>query len=438
MALGVSLREYGNSVLLWDSDGDGRMIANHKIKDGTLDIIKDIDSGRVESADCLILSQKFFTGNSDFIEHFTKKIKQIEDKVFLDVEVAHGLFPKNKFIAIFGNSYEKIIHAVLNHLFGEAQTNIIKLPLSMNSDESGDKNSNDELNLDDSNVFLLDIGAHRIEYLKNLSFDVLAILTIEHEEQAIFIKNLISKQGEDNLTLINIDNGLLKEVWNSYSDVNAPTPLSLEKMVENGYSYVNDTIYNYYDSNASYDLTNGELIGSAINRLSVLFSFIVACRLGLDPLSVRTSLQSFRGLAHNMEQVGHNKNIVFIDNLDANTIDLLESPFKIYGNVYTIFLANGKASGNPIRLKDHKNNIKMAFLIDTFDIVDLKSEEFGSIKLEKINNIKSALDRIINNIGEQITEEEVVVLISPIFENKTNGSYYNEYGDEFKKLIENL
>ncbi|MDR2778624.1 MAG: hypothetical protein LBB13_03985 [Rickettsiales bacterium] len=441
-ALGELLREYGNEVSLYCPNSDPSLIYRGD-SEFAMEIVRDINSYHLDSIDLIILGQNLSLDDHGLGSNIAKKISQLADKVFLAAAIIKDLFPENKFVAIFGKSYRKIICSALSYIFGDRQTNVIGPATLPTEDSYSDGKSISNLNLRENNIFVLDLAALEMDYLKNLSFDVTALLNLEKEEQLHLVRNFLAKQNGNGVLMVNIDNPIFKDFQENFALTNNGgiriMPISVEKMVENGYSYVNGTIYNYHNSNLSYDLNNSNFVASNLNELSLLSSFVIASTLDLDSQIIMANLGTFRGLAHNMECLRHDKNIVFIDNSCADTVKLIESPFEMYSNIFAIFVVDSRTGGDLIRLKNHRDNIKLSFLIDVLGIVDDPSESCGNnVKIEKIDNVRDALAKIIDYVTENGIEDEIVVLLSPMFIDKMNNVYYSSYGDEFKKLVEGL
>ncbi|MDR2777626.1 MAG: hypothetical protein LBB24_02555 [Rickettsiales bacterium] len=453
--LGKTLASFGNEVSFWDPYGEST--SHHRFEAGALVALEDIETYPLESTDYIILSQKLFLGEDNPIERFERRIKKLEDRIFLDVEIAKTLFYKNKLVAVVGEGYAKIIHAALDCIFKNSPLRATILPTRIVEPPGTDENISAMeggpgigLDLSEGNVFVMDLDERKMQYLKNVDFDVVAIFSAEPGERRLAgIEKFLSKQTVNGISIINRDNDVLREFWNGPRSGDSATvliPISTDRMIENGYSYVSETIYNYYDSNVSHDLTNDKLIGTRINRLSVLSSFIVATRFGLDPSTVTANLRFFRGLAGKMEYLRQSNSTLFINNACANSLDILESPLKAYSNIYIILITNGKVRENMISLRNHRDNIKSVFLLDAFDVVSPESEEFSGIDVKKVNSIREAVSSIVDSTTREMMNEETekeeegefVVLISPIFIDKMNDNYYESQSEEFRRIIENL
>ncbi|MDR3079305.1 MAG: hypothetical protein LBU15_04710 [Rickettsiales bacterium] len=441
LALGKALEGFGNSVFFWDGDRDSGVY--RRFINSTLTALEDIDSYPLESVDCLILSQKLFSGDEEFMERFGRRIKKLEGKVFLDIEIVKILFHGSRLMAIVGDSYAKIVHGALDCIFENSPRRAILLPSEMNLPEIGRDESDGGLNLQGDNLFLMNLTGQILEYLGNIDFDIVAILSLGAEGQSTAdVERFLSKQAMTGIAIINLDDEGSREFWNGPRFGSGSTvliPLSTDKMIENGYSYVNETIYNYYDSNSSHDLTNDRLVGSKINKLSILSSFVAATRFGLDPLAVTTALRFFQGTAGRMECVRQSDGVIFINNVCAETMDILESPFDMYNAIHAIFLANGRVGEAMIRPRDYRDKLKSVFLIDAFDMFDLDAAEFGELTVKKAKDIREAVAAIGDIIdSERREEEESALVISPIHSDRMNSSYYESLGDEFRRIVRGL
>jgi UDP-N-acetylmuramoylalanine-D-glutamate ligase len=448
LMLGKILTNFSNSVSIWDRDRSDAL--QQKPEANVFATLEDIDNYPFETVDYIVLSQKLFSEEGSFPKHLREKIEKLEDRVFLDIEIIRTIFYKNRFIAIAGDGHGDVVSAALGCIFENTPFQTWYLSSSrgavMLASEMDGGIVEGAPDLERDNIFVVDLDEQRIRYLKNMDFDIVAIFNSESKNHGVRAnEKFLAKQAVNGISIVNGDDNVLRELWNgplSNDGTIVLVPLSLEKMVENGYSYVNETIYNYYDSNLSYDLTNDGLIKTAMNKLSVLASFIAAIKFGLDPSTAAASLRLFRGVMGKMECLGRRNNILFINNACANSRGSMESPLEIYSNVCIIFVTNGRTGEETIQIKNFRDNIKFSLFLDMFEVMDLGTGEFNGLEVGRLKDIREAvvlaLEMIEKRKNEKMEEEEFVLLLSPFSIEEMNNIYYLPHAEEFRRIVKNL
>ena len=278
------------------------------------------------------------------------------------------------------------------------------------------------------------------EFVKNINFNIICFLDSQ-EYEIEEIKNTIIKQNQNTKILINLDNNYLKELYKIIQKDNIAKniiPISNDKMMEKGYSYINNTIY-CNDKNESYDIIENDCIVNNIVKISVLVSFIIAYNTSQTVNDVVECLNNFQGIPNIIEYTNKINNIKFINNIWAPTLKILTAPLETYDNIYVIFVTNYKQN-NFLNIKNYKDKIRKIFLIDIFNYIIL-NEFSNKIEIEKCNNINDAFEKTIKSVNNSINNtkiNEATILLSPVIADKNNFIYYKDYGIKFKKLIEDL
>lgn len=429
VALSKTLIDHKNDVLFWEDNSS--IIEQYKNRiDNPLEILDNIDFG-LNLVDFIIISKIPLSVNFDF-ENIIRTSNKFEDKIYLESEVISELFPNNKFIGIFGDTYEEIVSLMLKNTFGDMFSNFIELPYSDNNVILED------LDLSSDNVFI--VNSYRLELLKNIRFNSICFLENKNSTYFNRIREILLKQDNNCNIILNIDDADIKDFYNEEkTNENFPTkmlPISISKMIENGCSYVNGTIYCYYNDNKSYDLIENDYLKFDIFKISVLSSVFIASDFGLKIDTIIENIKSFKYVKNILEYIKHDDNLVFISNIWANSENILKAPFESHNNIYTIFVTNGKQE-NFFSLKNYRKNLKNVFLVDIFDVISLTKEE-QKMNMTKYNNIKDAFDAVLSILDKSEENEDSIILLSPINYDRMNRVYYKNQGDEFKKLIENL
>lgn len=434
VSLSKILVNYNNIVTFFEKNNILSMIYKQTI-DKTLDIVNSLEYD-FNSFDYIIVGKKLNSGDFE-TDNLMKIINKLSDKVYIISEIIYILYPDKYFIHIIDETHRDLVYSELDYIYKENSVNTIRLPFFDNEDEEQLKN----IDISDIDIFM--VGDCNKEFLKDLNFNIIGFFDLQDKYIDDYTKNLFLKQSQTSKSFINTDNEYLKEFHKNIQENSKLSSkiisISTKKLIENGYSYINDTIYCYIDSNDSYDLVENDYIVSNISKVSTLASFAIATNTGQTIDTTMECLKNFRGTTNIIEYINKVNNIRFINNIWATTNDILVSPFETYNNIYVIFVTNGKQS-NFFRIKNYTKNMKKIFLVDMFDCINLSDNE-KKINIRKYKNIDEAFKEVIANIKDDINNhepEEVTVLLSPIIDDKMNSVYYKDYGIKFKQLIEGL
>ncbi|MBO4956292.1 MAG: hypothetical protein J6C50_00430 [Rickettsiales bacterium] len=405
--------------------------------DNTFIDVVNIEKIDFNSVDYFVLCENILL-EKDELGVFLTRLNNIKDKVYIDIEFISNLFPQNKYIGIIGSSYNITINSLINNMFSNAGVKNIEC-------SSGYEDADDGTTVFDDVMCSEAIQNHKIQYLKQMEFDILAILGIDVDlkKDKKYIDNIknyiLTNQSKDSILILNADDDVLK---NMYDDIVTNVeykiiPISVNKMLNNGISYINGTIYNYFeDNNESYDVTTNDGCGGDINNVSLLCSSIIAKFCGVDVNTIIESVKNFNGVVNHLECVEEIENIRFVNNIGANTEKLFYEPFNVYDNIYVIFIANDKQND----LSCVKNCLKKTeniFIVDVCGLLNI-DDISDKVDLIKYNNLQDAFNSIITEIDFEDKETNTTVLLSPIVGDEMNCIYYKDYIKEYKELIKGL
>ncbi len=434
VSLDKILVDYGNSVVFFEKNDT--LSKNYRdIATRPAEILNSLEYD-FNSFDYIIISKKLNFGDFE-TDNLIATLNKLADKTYTISEIIYNLYPNKHFIHIIDETYRSLVYSELEYIYKENSINSTRLPFLENRDEEELKN----MDISDIEIFM--VGDFNREFIKELDFDILGFFDLQDEVVEDCIKNLFLKQSQNSKAFVNVDNEYLKEFYKNISKNNNLSSkiieISTKKLLESGYSYVNDTIYCYAGDNESYDLIENDYIATTtIGKVSTLASFAIAVNTKQTGDVVMECLETFRGPPNIIEYVNKIDNMKFINNIFATTDEILTSPFETYSNIYVIFITNGRQS-NFFRVKNYMKNIKKVFLVDMFDCVNL-SENEKKMNIKKYRNINEAFADAVKDIKENTKDEpeETTILLSPIIGDRMNVVYYKDYGIKFKKLIEDL
>ena len=407
--------------------------------------ILNVDDCNFDNLSYFIISKNILMEEEE-IKILLKRLDKIENKVYIDIEFFYLLFPNNKFCGIFGSVTREITTGLIWHILDKAKINNLALSL---------KNSNFEENVlseIENNFISLAAPLYKLKYIKNLQFDVIALLNIPQElenkgkeEIENFLeknKKILLKQKESSTLIINIGNKVLKIFYNNLlkeeSTFNGQIiPIAVNTILEDGFSLASHTIYNYYKGeNKSYDLVYNENLKGDLNKNSILLAFVLAILTGVEPKKVLDYIANFQGVENCLNLIKEYRNVKYINNVGASSLEMLLSPLETYENILPIFVINSKQASE-IDFKYFQNKINNIYIVDSYNLLD--KEELKKIKhfnkIEKFVNIKEALDCVNKDLEMEDNSKEFTVLLSPVVASELNGVYYHKNSMEFINLI---
>ncbi len=406
----------------------------------------DINQCDFDNIDYIILSKDILSDNND-TKTLLFRLEKVKEKVFLDIEFISELYPDNKYVIVFAPDYDFMTTTIAQNIFKYSSIKSINVEGTFNDivEEKKEENNNLTTASFDNIVCYSGISDYRVNFLKNFKFNILALLDINEEigKNKNLLKqrkNLISLQNESTIILMNVDNKYIKKFYADFvKDNNLKCkiiPISASKILNDGISYINNVIYNYYSSdNLSYDLKENDYFTSYISKLSLLSSFIITKNCGVENNIILEAIGSFSGIKNCLEYVDKYNNITFINNIAANNSTILEAPFNSYDNIYTILIVDESKINGGFNKKEQNNrkNVKKIFLVDQIGLVE--NSIIDNKKIFKFNNLKDAINSTIEISKEEDKENNVTILLSPVVADGENYIKYDKYGDEFKNIV---
>ena len=432
VSIGLAKYLADNKISVIISDIDKDYVEEHNIEFSGNEFVSFVDVDKIDFnvAQYCVLCKDILLEKND-LDIFLTRLNNIKNKVYLDVEFISMLFSQNKYIGIIGESYNIILNSMISNIFENSENNNIAL-----SSNYVDIIKNITFN---NTIFYEALQNCKIQYLQQMSFDILAILDVDCGIKKEDIVNyILTNQNKDSVIIINVDNEELKEIYDTIGDINCKiVPISTNKMLNDGISYINGTVYNYFENNnESHDITLNENYVGNINGVSLLSSCLIGKYCNVDTSIIVESINNFSGVDNYLHCIEHVENIQFINNIGADTEKLFYEPFNVFDNIYVIFIANDKQND----LSYIQNCIKKTENIIIVDVCGLLNIEDVNDKINifKYSNLKDAFNYIIKQINFEDKEINTTVLLSPLVIDKMNCVYYNDYVKEYKELIKGL
>ena len=168
------------------------------------------------------------------------------------------------------------------------------------------------------------------------------------------------------------------------------------------------------------------------NAQNALAAVAACLRVGLSPKDIQPGLDSFPGLAHRMEQVGHKGHVLFINDSKATNADAAAPALSSFGRIY--WIAGGLAKEGGIEpLRSFFPRIARAYLIG--EAAPAFSATLGEAVPYEISGTlaaavaHAAADAAKDNAGE------AVVLLSPACASFDQFKNFEVRGEAFRAAV---
>jgi UDP-N-acetylmuramoylalanine--D-glutamate ligase len=171
------------------------------------------------------------------------------------------------------------------------------------------------------------------------------------------------------------------------------------------------------------------------NAQNAACAVAAARALGLDPRAIEAGLRSFPGLAHRMEEVGRNKEVLFINDSKATNADSAAQALACFEHIF--WIAGGKPkTGGIASLSGFFPRIRKAYLIGA------AAEEFAATLDGKVDHVTAGtLDRAVEEAARDAAASALdrpVVLLSPACASFDQFQSFEARGTAFRTLVQKL
>lgn len=358
------------------------------------------------------------------------KAKQLGIPVINEIEMAYHLLPKDiKIIGVTGSNGKTTTVTLINEMLKKEGISFhlggnIGYPLSglVKDIESGDV-----LLVEISNYQLLDMYDFKtdISVLTNISPTHLD-LHGTYEKYRDTKKGIFNNHNASSIAILNYDNSDVLEIT---KDI--PSKKEYFSSKEHKDAYIcNDAIY--YNNEEIVKLNDIKIKGNH-NYENIMAAIMVVKKFNISNETIKEVLNEFKGVEHRIEYVKTvNGTDYYNDSKSTNpksTITALQA-FKSP----TILILGGYDRKEDFNvLKEYVDNVK---LIVGYGETKEKIKEFAlnnNISCETVENIKE----VVSVCSEKAIKGDVV-LLSPACASWDQYEHFEDRGDEFKELVNNL
>ena len=361
----------------------------------------------IEQVDYIVLSP----GVSLKKAKFKKDLKKYKNKIITDIDLLYLSNSNFKSIVVTGSNGKSttckiIYHLLKNNKFqvqlgGNIGTPVLDLKIK-------------------KNIFLvIEASSFQLSHSRFIhpNYAILLNVTNDHLDwHGSFNAYMASKlkifnlQNTNNFALLN--DGFKKIFRNK----NYQSKLISIKIKE--YHKIKYKIKNFY-------------LKSSTNDENMIFAFTLAKSLKINQKSFITSMNSFVGLPHRYEIFYKKKNIVFINDSKATSLQSSKSALMGRKNIFWILGGLPKYK-DKINLRDVKKNVIKCYIIGK-NISFFKKQLKNKVKFSVSKNLKNATISALKD-SRLIKNLDSTILFSPGAASFDQFKNFEVRGNEFKKL----
>ncbi len=302
--------------------------------------------------------------------------------------------------------------------------------------------------LGEGGTYVLEMSSYQLELTLSITFDVAVLLNIsaDHLERHggmdgyIAAKKLIfHRQTDPRTAVIGIDDPFSKKIYDELRAVGDQiiVPISATKRIHGGVYTDNGLLIDDTDGQETpvCDLKDIPSLPGTHNWQNAAAAYAACKAAGVQPHVIMACLQSYPGLVHRQEALEIVDGVAYINDSKATNADAAARALACYANIY--WIAGGRPKdGGLAATRQYFDRVRHAFLIGESALQF--SQEIGS---EFPFTLSGDLKTAVGQIRQQITADGVkdaVVLLSPAAASFDQYSSFEERGDEFRELVENL
>ena len=340
-----------------------------------------------------------------------KKLIKFKKKIITDIDLLYLTNSKFKSIVVTGTNGKSTTCKIISHLL---KKNNYKVKLGGNI---GKPVLNLQVKKD--TICVIEASSFQLSHSKFIhpNYALLLNITNDHLDWHGSMKNythskfkIFKLQNRNNFALINSN---LKNIFkkNNFSS-------KLVQVKFSDYKKVKLKIKNNY-------------LKSNINDENMNFVYSLAKLLKIKNESFIKSMSSFSGLSHRYEVFLKKKNITFINDSKATTLQAAKFALDNSKNIFWI-LGGLPKHKDKINLKDIKKNIIKSYIIGK-NIIFFKKQLKDNVNFTITKNLKNSVIQVLKDI-KLSKEINNTILLSPGAASFDQFRNFENRGNEFKKL----
>jgi len=292
-------------------------------------------------------------------------------------------------------------------------------------------------------IFVLEVSSYQIDLSPSLMPDVSVLTNITPDhidrhgsmEGYVAVKRRLLKQTAPNgVICIGVDDPYAASIYTQLSaSADAETlPVSVGKVLGRGIFVLDGALYDAQRQHATkvMDLSTLPHLPGAHNWQNAALAYAAVKPYINDTRAIVSAIESFPGLAHRIEDVGHVGKVRFINDSKATNAEAAARALVCYPDIF--WIAGGKAKEGGIEsLRPHFDRIRKAYLIG--DAATEFAATLGGVRHEIVHTLENAVAAASADAAAS-SAEAPVVLLSPACASFDQFRDFEHRGDVFRAL----
>lgn len=297
-------------------------------------------------------------------------------------------------------------------------------------------------------IYVLELSSYQLDLTDTLRCDVAVWLNLtpdhldRHGDMAGYMaakKRILRNQGAQDWAVIGVDDGYCAAICTELTSRGGRqvAPISSGQALSAGVCVIAGRLYDAMAGRAQavMELAAAPALPGRHNAQNAAAAFAACRALGLNPRQIADGVASFPGLAHRLERAGIVNGVRFINDSKATNADAAAQALAVFPRVYWIAGGQSKEGGID-SLQRLLPRIAKAYLIGEAgpDFADfLKGKTLASVSGVMETAVRQAYQDALAS-----GEPHPVVLLSPACASFDQFKDFEERGDRFKQIVDEL
>lgn len=437
IATALALKAGGAKVCAWDESEDSRAKANEAGVD--LEDLYRRDWGDISA---LVLSPGVPL-------HHPKPHKIVDLAKSVDVPIIGdmdlfarevGIVDNATVIGITGTNGKSTTTALIGHILKQAGRdvqvggNIGNAVLGLNPPKPG-------------TIYVLELSSYQLDLTKRLHchVGVFLNLTPDHLDRHGSLEDYIKAKkrvfahmrGEDT-AIIAVDDPVTSRIFSQINQAGLcrVLPVSASKVLTRGVYALGPELF---DGLLAQPVRVGDLkkafsLKGRHNAQNAVAAYTACRAVGIATRDIIHGFNTFPGLAHRQEQVGHIRNVSFINDSKATNTEAASKALSAYRSIF--WIAGGQSKNDDLAsLNQFSDRIEKAYLIGQ-DAGDLETN-LSDIETVQCETLEKAVALAARD-AIRSDADHPIVLLSPACASFDQFTSYEHRGDSFRELVSSL
>lgn len=359
-------------------------------------------------------------------------------KIIGDVELLHTIGIPCKTIGITGTNGKSTTTALITHILNQNNKKAkmagnIGIPVFDIDFER------------DIDFLILELSSYQLDLCPTFTpnYSMLLNITSDHLDRHGSMEAYVQSKAKildgEGFSVVDIDDDFTQVLFdkNFLKGKRRCVPVSVRQEIPEGYFVRRSTLFHNTcgESKEIGSLKELNTLKGIHNHQNILCSYVVAIEIGLNSDAILSSLTSFSGLPHRQYLVKKEDNIVFINDSKATNAEATAKALSSYKDI--LWIVGGKPKKNGLQgLEIFKDNVIKTYLIgEATEEFSVWLETHGYL-YEKCNDLKTATQKSYHEARH--FDADAVILLSPACASWDQFSSFEERGDHFTKIIQDI